>query len=166
MNPPAEVKLRQILIIPRVDSADVTRAKKLADSLVVVLRSKTVPFDTIAHKYHDLAEDAPGLMSETPFDTLPQSYQAGLKGVGKDSIVVFPIPFGNGLAKFVIAQVVNTAAAGDYSYEEVKGRIRANLQQVSQMRRYIDAQRKSVYVRVMTERAYAATSIFDRGSAP
>src|SRR3954471_18612514 len=68
-NPPAEVKLRQILIIPKVDSADVVRAAKLADSLVTVLRQKKAPFDTIAHRFHDLAEDAPGLMSETPRDS-------------------------------------------------------------------------------------------------
>ena len=54
------------------------------------------------------------------------------------------------------------AQAGDYSYDELKSRIRANLQQVTQMRRYIDSQRKLVYVHVMQDRAYGATSIFDR----
>jgi peptidyl-prolyl cis-trans isomerase SurA len=165
-NPPAEVKLRQILIIPKVDSSDVARAAKLADSLVIVLRQKKVPFDTIAHRFHDLAEDAPGLMSETPRDSLPMSYQNGLRGVGKDSIVAFPIPTGNGLSKFVIAQVVSTTEAGDYSYDDVKARIRSNLQQVSQMRRYIDSQRKSVYVKVWQDRALLATNIFLRGATP
>ena len=165
-NPPAEVKVRQILIIPKIDSADVVRAGRLADSLVAVLRLHAVPFDTIAHRFHDPAEDAPGLMSETPRDSLPVSYQAGLKNVAKDSIVAFPIPAGGGHPKFVIAQVVSTTDAGEYSYTDVKARIRANLQQVSQMRRYIDSQRKLVYVKVVPERAYAATSIIDHGSTP
>jgi hypothetical protein len=34
------------------------------------------------------------------------------------------------------------------------------------MRRYIDSQRKTMYVTVNAERAYAATSIFGRGAAP
>ena len=80
--------------------------------------------------------------------------------------MAFPIPAGGGHPKFVIAQVVSTTDAGEYSYNDVKARIRANLQQVSQMRRYIDSQRKLVYVKVVPERAYAATSIFDRGSTP
>jgi peptidyl-prolyl cis-trans isomerase SurA len=165
-NPPAEVKVRQILIIPKIDSADVTRAAKLADSLVAALR-KGALFDTIAHHFHDLAEDAPGLMPELARDSLPQSYQVGLNGVGMDSIVAFPIPAAGGFPKYVIAQVVKTTEAGDYSYDEVKLRIRANLQQVSQMRRYIDSQRKSIYVMMMPlERAYLATSIFDRAGPP
>src|SRR5207249_3322363 len=137
-NPPAEVKTRQILIIPKVDSADVARAAKLADSLVALLR-RGAPFDTIAHRFHDQAEDAPGLMPELSRDSLPPSYQAGLKGAGKDSIIAFPIPSSGGYAKYVIAQVVAATDAGEYGYNELKLRLRANLQQVSQMRRYIDA---------------------------
>ena len=43
-NPPAEVKVRQILIIPKIDSANDDRARKLADSLVSVLPG-VVPCD-------------------------------------------------------------------------------------------------------------------------
>jgi len=164
-NPPAEVKVRQILIIPKIDSADVVRAAKLADSLVAVLR-KGAPFDTIAHRFHDLAEDAPGLMPELARDSLPLSYQIGLKDVGKDSIVAFPIPSAGGYPKYVIAQVVTTTDAGDYSYDELKLRIRGQLQQVSQMRRYIDSQRKAIYIMKWEDRALVATSIFDRAGPP
>jgi len=160
-NPPNEVKLRQILIVPKVDSADVVKAAKLADSLTNALRHGAI-FDSVAHHFHDLAEDAPGLMSETPFDSLPASYQQGLRGAKKDSVVVFPIPAGNGISKFVIAQVVSTSEAGEYSYDEVKARLRANLQQVAQMRRYIDALRKQMYVKVWEDRVYTATSVFDK----
>ena len=164
-NPPNEVKLRQILIVPKIDSLDIVRAGKLADSLTNALRHGAI-FDSVAHHYHDLAEDAPGLMSETPYDTLPPSYQQGLRGVKKDSIVDFPIPAGPGLTKFVIAQVVTTSEAGEYTYDQVKAKLRANLQQVAQMRRYIDAQRKQIYVKVMEDRVDAATSVFDNGHSP
>jgi peptidyl-prolyl cis-trans isomerase SurA len=157
-NPPAEVKVRQILIIPKIDSSDVARARILADSLVGVLR-RGGAFDTVARLYHDRAEDAPGLIPETFLDSLPTSYQTGLTGVKKDSIVTFPID-AVGYQKFVIAQVESTSEPGDYTYEEVKLRIRAQLQQIGQMRKYIDQTRKTVYVRLYPERAQEAARIF------
>jgi peptidyl-prolyl cis-trans isomerase SurA len=158
-NPPAEVKVRQILIIPKVDSADVARARRLADSLVLALR-RGAQFDTVARLYHDRAEDAPGLIPAQADTALPLSYQAGLKGVKKDSIVAFPILAAMGHEKFVIAQVESTTELGDYTYDELKVRIRAQLQEIKQMRRYIDQQRKTVYVRLYPERAEEAARIF------
>jgi peptidyl-prolyl cis-trans isomerase SurA len=162
-NPPAEVKARQILIIPKIDSADVLRASRLADSLVRVLR-RGQSFDTIARKFHDLAEDAPGLIPERAIDSLPPSYQQGLKDAKKDSIVTFPIPplTNAGHPKFVIAQISNVTEPGAYTYDELKNRIRFQLQQVLQTRRYIDQQRKVVYVQLWPDRALEAASIFDR----
>jgi parvulin-like peptidyl-prolyl isomerase len=163
-NPPAEVKVRQILIIPKIDSADVVRARQLSDSLVGVLRRGT-SFDTIARLFHDRAEDAPGLIPEMPIDSLPLYYQTPLKDVKKDSIVVFPIPALMG-EKFVIAQVESTQEPGDYTYEELKLRIRSQLQQVLQTRKYIDSQRKTVYVRLYPERANEAIRIFNTRIVP
>jgi peptidyl-prolyl cis-trans isomerase SurA len=162
-NPPAEVKVRQILIIPTIDSSDVARARILADSLVGALRRGAV-FDTIARLYHDRAEDPPGLIPEQFIDSLPSSYQSGLKDVKKDSIVMFPIPAVLGYQKYVIAQVASTSEPGDYTYAELKDRIRQNLQSVGQMRKYIDQQRKSVYVRLYPERAEEAIRIFSVGT--
>ena len=162
-NPPAEVKVRQILIIPKIDSADVARARVLADSLVGALRRGAV-FDTVARLFHDRAEDAPGLYPETIIDSLPSSYQSGLKDVKKDSIVTFPIDVpGMGYQKFVIAQVASTSEPGDYTYDEIKLRIRQQLQQIGSMRKYIDQVRKTVYVRLYPERAQEATRIFATG---
>jgi peptidyl-prolyl cis-trans isomerase SurA len=160
-NPPAEVKVRQILIIPPIDSANVARASQLADSLVQALR-KGAPFDSVAKQFHDRAEDAPGLISDVPMDSLPTSYQKGFEGVKKDSIVTFPIAAVLGYNKFVVAQVASVSEPGDYTYDEVKARIRFRLQQVLQTRRYIDQQKKNVYVRVFEDRAEDAVKIFDR----
>ncbi|HET9423905.1 MAG TPA: peptidylprolyl isomerase [Gemmatimonadaceae bacterium] len=158
-NPPAEVKVRQILIIPRIDSTDILRAKQLSDSLLGVLRGG-VSFDTIARLFHDRAEDAPGLIPEMPIDSLPSSYQAGLKDVKKDSIVAFPIQAPTGYEKVVIAQVSSTSEPGEYTYDELKQRIRFQLQQVLQTRKFIDQQRKTVFVQLYPERAQEATRIF------
>jgi peptidyl-prolyl cis-trans isomerase SurA len=158
-NPPAEVKVRQILIIPKIDSSDVARARIRADSLVGALRHGAA-FDTVARLYHDRAEDAPGLIPEQPLDSLPASYQSGLKDVKKDSVVTFPIPTAQGYQKFVIAQVASTSEPGDYTYEELKARIRMSLANVGAMRKYIDQQRKALYVRTYPDRAEEAVRIF------
>ena len=161
-NPPAEVKVRQILLAPKIDSVDVARARQLTDSLVGALRAGT-PFDTIARLFHDRAEDAPGLISDQPIDSLPQSYQAGLRGAKKDSIVAFPIQAPMGYNKFVIAEVSSTAEAGQFTYDELKAQIRYQLQSLLQTRKYIDQQRKTVYVRLYPERAKEAIRIFEVG---
>lgn len=161
-NPPAEVKVRQILIIPQIDSSDVARARILADSLVGALR-RGAQFDTLARLFHDRAEDAPGLIPEQPLDSLPPTYQSGLRGVKKDSVVTFPIGTPFGYQKFVIAEVASTSEPGDYTYEELKARVRQRVQQIAQMRKYIDQQRKSVYVRLYPERAEEAVRIFSNG---
>ena len=159
-NPPAEVKVRQIIIVPKIDSADVTTAAQLADSLVRELRRGAV-FDSVARRFHDRAEEAPGLIPLRAVDSLPPSYQQGLKDVKKDSIVSFPIPTSIGYPKFVIAQVASVTEPGEYSFDELKTRIRFNLQQILQTRRYIDQQRKTVYVRIFEDRANEAVRIFD-----
>jgi peptidyl-prolyl cis-trans isomerase SurA len=158
-NPPAEVKVRQILIMPQIDSSDVARVRILADSLVGALR-RGAAFDTLARLFHDRAEDAPGLIAEMILDSLPAPYQAGLKDVKKDSVVTFPIPAAMGYPKFVIAQVSSTSEPGEYTYEEVKARLRMQLQNIGAMRKYIDQQRKTVYVRLYPERAEEAIRIF------
>ena len=158
-NPPAEVKVRQILIVPKIDSSDVSRARVLSDSLVGALR-RGAAFDTIARLFHDRAEEAPGLISEILFDSLPVYYQTGLKDVKKDSVVTFPIPAAMGYQKFVIAHVASTSEPGEYTYDEVKARLRMQLQGIGAMRKYIDQQRKNVYVRVYPERAEEAIRIF------
>ena len=48
-----EVKARQILILPAVDSTDIARTHVLADSVAGLLGSGAVPFTTLDKKYHD-----------------------------------------------------------------------------------------------------------------
>ena len=50
-----EVKSRHILITPKIDSADVARARLEADSVAAQWRAGA-PFDSLAKKYHDFAQ--------------------------------------------------------------------------------------------------------------
>src|SRR4029078_12150490 len=48
---PGEVKDHPIVIVPRVDSADVARAHALSDSVAKLFKAG-VPFDSLTKKYH------------------------------------------------------------------------------------------------------------------
>ncbi len=87
-----EVKARQILITPALDSADIARTQVLADSVSKLWKAGT-PFDTLAKKYHDYAgKEETSIL--TPFwrDSLPASYQAAFTLRKPGDIVTFQIP--------------------------------------------------------------------------
>ena len=72
---PGEVKAHQILIVPKIDSADIARTQKLADSVAKLLKSG-VPFDTLAKKYHDYRRQGRDEHPHAvPRDSLPVAYQ-------------------------------------------------------------------------------------------
>ena len=112
---PGEVKSRHILIKPRIDSADVTRAHAEADTVAQQWAAR-VPFDTLAKKHHDFASgEETSLLTPMPRDSMPASYQQAFKGKKPNDIVVFPIPGIDGHPKFVVAQLVTVDEAATIS---------------------------------------------------
>ncbi len=143
---PAEVKARHILLRPVIDSTDVTRGRKLADSVAVVWR-KGADYDSLSLRFHDLREERG---SATPFvtDSLPPAYQKALTGMKKGDVAG---PFDimdvrTNLPKFVLAQVISTTEPGDYTREEFKERIREQLADEKAIRRLIDGYRRETFV--------------------
>jgi peptidyl-prolyl cis-trans isomerase SurA len=147
----AEVKARQILITPKIDSADVERTHKLADS-VAGLWKAGVPFDSLAKKYHDYrgSEETSIL---TPFwrDSLPVTYQKGFLLRKPGDIVVFQIA-GSAkrpdVPKYVVAQLLTADEGGEQTLAEMHEAVRSELAQRGAVRRYIDALRKQTFVLV------------------
>jgi peptidyl-prolyl cis-trans isomerase SurA len=143
---PAEVKARHILLRPPVDSSDVKRARRLADSVAMLWRNGADD-DTLANKYHDQREERG---SATPFvtDSLPPAYQKALVGAKKGAVVgPFEIQDArSGLPKFVLARIIATTEPGDYTREEFRERIRDQLSQEKAIRRLIDTFRKETFV--------------------
>jgi peptidyl-prolyl cis-trans isomerase SurA len=146
-----EVKARQILITPAIDSADVVRTQLLADS-VVKLWKGGVSFDTLAKKYHDYAgKEETSIL--TPFwrDSLPVSYQKAFLLKKPGEIVAFQIPGSAqhpNVPKFVVAQLLTSDEGGERTLPEMKAAVRAELSQRGGVRRYVDALRKQTYVSV------------------
>jgi len=148
---PGEVKARQILIVPKIDSADIVRTQKLADSVMGRWKAG-VPFDTLAKKFHDFAgKEETSLLTPFARDSLPVSYQKAFLLRKTSEIVTFQIPGAAAhpdIPKFVVAQILTVDEGGDRTLEELKAAVRSELAQRGGIRRYIDGLKKQTYVSV------------------
>ena len=80
-QPPVEVKVRQILIIPPIDSTDVVRARPCRQS-----RRRAAPGSFVRYRRATPSRSRRRRArphSRTAFDSLPASYQAGLRATGR-----------------------------------------------------------------------------------
>lgn len=146
-----EVKARQILIAPRIDSSDIARTAKLADSVAAMLKSG-VPFDTLAKKYHDFAgKEETSLLTPFPRDSLPDAYQKAFLLQKPGAIVTFRIPgaaLHPDIPKFVVAELLTVDQGGERTLPEMKAAVRSELAMRGGVRRYVDGLRKATYVSV------------------
>lgn len=145
---PAEVKVRQILIRPRIDSADVARAKSLADSVAKLWRNGA-NYDTLVAKYHDPVESRI-IPNPFPRAQLPQTYQDAFNGAKPNEITdPFQIPDkSRGAPKFVIAQLTSVEDQHEPTLADYQEKIRAQLGQEKAFEKYIDALRQSTFVSI------------------
>jgi peptidyl-prolyl cis-trans isomerase SurA len=147
-----EVKASQILIMPKIDSADVERTRLLADSVAKLWKNGT-PFDSLAKKYHDYAgKEETSLLSPFARDSLPLPYQNAFAGKQANDIVTFQIPGAAqtpDIPKFVVAQLLTVDEGGERTLPEMRAAVRAELAQRGGVRRYVDSLRKATYVSVM-----------------
>ncbi len=146
---PAEVKARHILIAPKIDSADVARAKLEADSVKTAWLAGA-PFDSLAKKHHDFKSgEETTLLTPFPRAQLPPPYQEAFSGKGPKDIVVFPIAgSANVPSKFVVAQIASVEEGGDLTLAEVKERFRSRLAEEGGVKRLMESLHKATYVSV------------------
>jgi peptidyl-prolyl cis-trans isomerase SurA len=157
---PGEVKAHQILIVPKIDSADFARTEKLADSVAALWKSG-VPFDTLAKKYHDYGgKEETSIL--TPFwrDSLPTSYQKAFMLRKAGDIVTFQIP-GSAqrpdVPKFVVAQLQTVDEGGPQTLAELRTAVRDDLARRGGVRRYVDTLKKQTYVSVRLDQLASAS---------
>ena len=148
----AEVKSRHILITPKIDSADVARARLEADSVATQWRAG-VPFDSLAKKHHDYRGlEETSLLTPYPRKDLPAQYQTAFANAKPNDVVAFDIPgSGNVPLKIAVAQLVTVEAGGDLTLAEVRERFRARLAEEGGVRRMLESLRKGTYVSVRPE---------------
>ena len=144
---PSEVKARHILIMPKVDSADLARARLEADSVATAWRNGA-PYDTFLANNHDPAEQS--LVAEYQLDQLPPAYQTAL---GATAVNAITAPFEiddprTELPKLVVAQVMRKEEAGTYDLDDVRARLRQQLGEARAFDRFIDQLRGRTFVDV------------------
>jgi peptidyl-prolyl cis-trans isomerase SurA len=142
-----EVKARHILITPVIDSADIARGRKEADSVARLWRSG-VPFDTLAAKFHDPAEEK-GILQPFPKDSLPASYAGAVEGKKTGDITdPFQLAGARGQVKFAVVQVASVTDIGQYDKKEIREQIRSQLAAERSTREMLDEMRKQTYVAI------------------
>ena len=156
----AEVKVHQILITAKIDSNDIEKTRKLADSVADLLRKGT-PFDSLAKKYHDyLGREETNI---PPFwrDSLPITYQKGFDGKKVGDIMAFQIA-GSAkrpdVPKFVVAQLLTVDEGGDRTLSEMREAVRSELAQRGGVRRYIDQVKKRSFVEIKLDAVEAGAA--------
>jgi peptidyl-prolyl cis-trans isomerase SurA len=145
---PREVKSRHILVRPKIDSADVARARVEADT-VAAQWAAGVPFDTLARRHHDYASgEETSILTPIPRDSVPASYQQAIRGKQPGDIAVFEIPGVAGIPKFVVARLVTVDEGGEYKLSDLRERVRQQLVEEGSIRRFLDSLRKEAYVSI------------------
>ncbi|HUF66666.1 MAG TPA: peptidylprolyl isomerase [Gemmatimonadaceae bacterium] len=142
---PAEVKSRHILIRPVITDADVAAARDTAANVGAQWRQGT-PFETLASRYHDNAEER-GILQPYPRDSLPPSYQQVVSGKAPGTISE-PFRLGEppGLVKWAVIELVTATEGGEYTLAEMREQLRAQLSSERSTRNLLDELRKSTYV--------------------
>lgn len=147
---PAEVKARHILIKPAFDSADITRARTLADSVLRLWQSGT-PYDSLVKRFHD-SDELEGSLDPFPREQLPESYRTAFESKRKSE---YAGPFAiedprRGVPKFVVAQLTDVIEEGEYTVQELREQIREQLAQERSFRRLIEQLKKETYVAIFS----------------
>ena len=146
-----EVKSHQILIVPAIDSNDIARTARLADSVADRLRHG-VAFDTLAKKYHDYAgKEETSLLTPWVRDSLPLSYQKGFGTAKAGDIVSFQIPGSSqrpDVPKFVVVQLLTADEGGPQTLAELKSAVRSDLANRGGVRRYVDTLKRQTFVAI------------------
>jgi peptidyl-prolyl cis-trans isomerase SurA len=143
---PSEVKGRHILIRAKLDSADIEKARRRADSVAAAWRAG-VKFDSLVKKYHDAAEEK-AILNPFPQAQLPVEYQAAIKGHKAGDILD---PFSivdkqRSVPKYFVVEIVTINGEREASIQDYHDRIRENLAQEKSVRRYLDILRRQTFV--------------------
>jgi peptidyl-prolyl cis-trans isomerase SurA len=145
---PAEVKARHILVRYIVDSTDVARTRRLADSVATAWRAGA-RYDSLAVRFHD-PDELRAFNDPINRADLPAQYDSAFTrtAVGGVSAPFEIVDRQKGVPKFFVIQPITVTTEGDYSVADLRDRIRSQLIEERSMRRFIDGLRKGSFVRV------------------
>jgi peptidyl-prolyl cis-trans isomerase SurA len=140
---PAELKARHILFAPAISAADLALARTTADSVAAALKAGA-PYDSLLRLHHDPLEQS--LFDAVALSDLPAALQTALSASAAGEIIG-PIDVTEGeRVRFHVVRFDDRKPEGEYSFEELRDRIRTQLMRESGVRRYLQELRKKVYI--------------------
>ncbi len=141
----AERNARHILIQPEVTEADVEIARQRADSVLTALRGGA-SIQSLASAYNPPEEVT--TVDLRPIDSLPPEYGQALADAAAGDFVG-PIRISHPLGdRWAVIRVTEMSPAGPYTIDELRERIREQLQNDVMMEQLLADLRGQVYVRV------------------
>jgi peptidyl-prolyl cis-trans isomerase SurA len=146
---PGERKARHILITPKIHPGDVTRAKSLAQEVVVKARADS-SMDELATEYGDPLSPDSLAVAYSQIDSLAPAY--GALRTATQGQVIGPLEFNSSSSgsasgtRFAIVKVDEIHEAGAYTFDEVKSQIAQQLEQQKQIDRLLKALRAKTYI--------------------
>ena len=148
---PGEVKARHILVRPEVDEGAGEQARVLADSLVALVRQGT-PLATLLPQFEEhLNDQVPDSLTipRTQLDqAVPNAWREPLRAAGEGD-VVGPFPFqAADETHYVVVEVTDVRPAGEYTFEDLRGRLESQLREQRQIERILLRLRDRIYVDV------------------
>lgn len=143
---PGEVQVRHILIAPKITPADIEAARLRADTVAAALR-RGAAADSLSHIYHDDTELP--LVQDLPRTELPQTYQDTLANA-KVGDIIGPLTLSAPAVgtKFAVIVLLGTRPEGEYTFDEVRDQLRAQVAEEKGVRRYINSLRQKTYVSI------------------
>jgi len=147
---PGEVKARHILISPVITQVELDAAQRIADTVAARLHSG-VNFDSLHTLYGDTAElKQVGPLPRTQLAGSYAVYGAAMEGLSAGDVSpVFALAADDSLrTKFVVAVLDDVAPERPYRFEdqEVRDRLRSDLQQQRAVRDLMRSLRRQTYV--------------------
>jgi peptidyl-prolyl cis-trans isomerase SurA len=143
----AEVKARHILFAPEVTDDNLAAARAFADSLAALVRSGAGA-DSLARIHGDTAE--PRSVGPVDRAQMDSTYAAMFEGAAPGS-VIGPFVANPGVptrTRFVVAQVTDVQPERNYTFDEVREQLRANVTRERGIRNLIVEIRRTSYVDV------------------
>lgn len=142
---PAEVQARHILFSPEITEADRSLARARADSVATALRA-AAPIDSLSRLYHDPIEQS--LFEDVAVSDLLPAYRSGLENA-QPGDVLGPLEIQeSGPVRYAVIRMIDRRPEGEFTFEELRDRLRQDLSQGSGVRRLVEELREATYVDV------------------
>jgi peptidyl-prolyl cis-trans isomerase SurA len=140
---PAEVHARHILFAPAITDSNIAAAERRARAAVEALRAGT-PVDSVVREYHDPLDQS--LFEDVDPAALPASLRTAVEGALPGDIIGPVRVDEDGRVRFAAILFVGARPEGEYTYDELKDRIRGVLVEQSDVRQYLVELRRAIYV--------------------